>query len=158
MGVGPVVVLAPVIWLVILSFAVQPDLKIVAVALAVGLLLTVGRVLWWRRRYGRMRIVATDESLNFLVGNRQVRTAAWADIGYIRFSRGIRVLWVAGLPALATLKVRATSDLGGREARRDFAQLLLTDRSYEQAATQLEAECRRQKVDYFDDLGNHLAR
>ena len=87
MRAGPVVVVAPVIWLVLLSFAVKPDLKLVAGALAVGLMLTINRVLWWRRRLGPSPLVSTEEAFNFLVGNRPVRSAAWAGRGYIMMSR-----------------------------------------------------------------------
>jgi hypothetical protein len=120
--------------------------------------LTIGRVLWWRRHYGRQRVLATEEYLIYLVGSRQVTTAAWAEIGYIRLSRELRARFVAGGPSLTTLKVRAISDLGGPVACGDFARLLLPGRSYEQAAVQLQAECRRHNVDYFDDLRDHLTR
>lgn len=159
LGGGPVLILGPIIYIVVLGVSMKPDLQGATIAMAVALLLTVSRVLWWRRRYGSRRIVATDESLIYLVGSHQVRTATWADIGYIRFSRGIPDWYpTRGGPSPATLRVRATNDLGGPAATDDFAKMLLRRRSYELAAAQLEAECRRHNVVYFDDLGNHLTR
>lgn len=156
LGGGPVLILGPIIFLVVLGVSIKPNLEGAAIAMAIGLLLTISRVLWWRRLYGSRRVVATDESLIYLMGSHQVRTAPWADIGYIRFSRGIRDWYpTRGGPSPATLRVRATSDVDG-PATGDFAEMLLRRRSYELAAAQLEAECRRHDVDYFDDLGNQL--
>lgn len=157
LGGGPVLILGPIIFLVVLGVSLKHDLEGVAIAMAIGLLLTISRVLWWRHLYGGRRVVATDESLIYLVGSHQVRTAPWADIGYIRFSRGVRDWYpTRGGPSPATLRVRATSDVDGPAATGDFAEMLLRGRSYELAAAQLEAECRRHNVDYFDDLGNQL--
>jgi hypothetical protein len=61
-------------------------------------------------------------------------------------------------PPLATLRVRSSNDLGGPAANGDFAEMPLLGRSYIQAAAELQAECRRHDVDYFDGLGNYVTR